>query len=409
MTTDILIIGGGPAGLITAIGLVKLGYRATVVSVSRPHSVIEGMSERVVGALNYCGCRHALNTLSAPVARQIVWDGVIRSANVEQLLDREAFDQALLLDAQAQGVETISGRVTSLKFDNNQWHAKAQTEKPQSLELSAPYLVDARGRAAPLGKAERSRGPESVTVYQNWETPGVEPFVSVVAVDSGWLWTANNGQGRLYTQFTTDKNTGLLTRKADILATIRDQLAKVEHGGPVVTELKASGSPGARGSTAIMPGRSIDACSIKVGDAAMAGDPLSGNGIFMALSSALIAPAVINTQLKRKNSANLAMEFYQARLDHLFIRFARIGRDFYRQQTRWQNSNFWKPRSVWPDSSPAHAVDNQLVDVANRPVVNNGWIETRQVLITTDNPLGIWKVDGKDIADLATVSNAKIP
>jgi ATP-binding cassette subfamily B protein len=57
-------------------------------------------------------------------------------------------------------------------------------------------------------------------------------------------------------------------------------------------------------------------------------DPLSGNGIFQALSSAFLAPAVVNTLLRAPGQAALAKRFYQERLDHLFLRFARIGRDF---------------------------------------------------------------------------------
>jgi len=40
-------------------------------------------------------------------------------------------------------------------------------------------------------------------------------------------------------------------------------------------------------------------------------DPLSGNGIFQSLSSALVAPAVINTLLRQPDSADLARRFYQ--------------------------------------------------------------------------------------------------
>ena len=155
----------------------------------------------------------------------------------------------------------------------------------------------------------------------------------------------------------------------------------------------------ARTSTPVLCRNAIGADWIRVGDAAMAVDPLSGNGIFQSLSSALVAPAVINTLLRQPDSADLARHFYQDRLDHLFMRFARTGRDFYRMEGRWPDRPFWAARQSWPDDEPMHqANDPAAIRVEDRPIVCDGTIQKRPVVITKDQPLGIWRLGNIELA-----------
>lgn len=406
-STRILIVGCGPAGLLTAMGLHRLGYRPVVVGMPRPHPVTEGISQRVVQALHSSGCHHALATISEPVARTAHWNGETRTANVEYLVDRTRFDKALLLDAQSLGVKLLTARVTKLVQVGGLWRATVQPANPttgqDTQKLTAEYLVEARGRSAPLAKAEKMRGQESITYYQNWSSQSYTASVNVMTSDNGWLWLADNGKGNTYSQLTTSSSEQLIEGKDDIPALIRKQLTDSEECPTAINSWKPKGAPGARSSTPILSGLAIDDYGIRVGDAAMASDPLSGNGIFMALSSAFIAPAVINTQLGRPKDAELAKAFYQARLHHLFMRFARLGHDFYQQEQRWQDSKFWQTRAQWPDTQPAHVAQDSVQGVTTKPVVNNGWIEAKQVVVTAYNPLGIWKLNGRDAVEQITL------
>ncbi|NQD59685.1 FAD-dependent oxidoreductase, partial [Pseudomonas sp. CM25] len=138
---------------------------------------------------------------------------------------------------------------------------------------------------------------------------------------------------------------------------------------------------------------------IRVGDAAMAVDPLSGNGIFQSLSSALQAPVVINTLLRKPERAALAQQFHQQRVEQLFLRFARIGRDFYTQEQGWAGQAFWGQRQGWPDAQPLHlAADWQAVRVERRPVLRDGLVDAAEVVVTADQPLGVWHLQGVELA-----------
>ncbi|MGD2008156.1 MAG: hypothetical protein PVJ95_07775, partial [Cellvibrionales bacterium] len=122
--------------------------------------------------------------------------------------------------------------------------------------------------------------------------------------------------------------------------------------------------------------------------------------IFQSLSSAMAAPAVINTVLQRPEDGEMALRFYQDRCAHLFERFSRMGRDFYQLIDAERASDFWEERQNWPDQQPSHVQPDRVLGTAQRPVINAGFIETKTVVITADQPLGIWRVNGQDAVEL---------
>ena len=92
----------------------------------------------------------------------------------------------------------------------------------------------------------------------------------------------------------------------------------------------------------------------------------------------------------------MALRFYQDRCEHLFERFSRMGRDFYQLIDAERTSAFWEERQNWPDQQPSHVQPDRVLGTAQRPVINDGFIETKTVVITADQPLGIWRVNGQD-------------
>jgi hypothetical protein len=142
---------------------------------------------------------------------------------------------------------------------------------------------------------------------------------------------------------------------------------------------------------------------IRIGDAALAMDPLAGHGVFEALASATTAVPVVRTLLEHPTEAASAFRFYRQRIDHTFLRLARIGRDFYALERRWQDEPFWRERRTWPDREPAHARPGDPADapaIEVMPVVEDGYIVEREVIVTADHPRGVWQVDGVPIVAL---------
>lgn len=397
---EIVVLGAGPAGAAVAIGLRRLGYAVTVVGAPRRFRAVEGVSERVVAALRQSGFERAMAAISPPSPRTVTWDGETSALNSERLIDRTRFDALLQEDLRAQGVTVLVGRVVRVA-QNDAGHAVDIEGDGETRVLHARFVVEARGRAAAYAGSARQRGAETVSLLQLWQGPARSAASAVENFADGWGWFAAMPDGVRYLQLTLDVATANLPAKAELGAFCRARLHDIAAAKPFLVGAEPLGEPYARTSTPVRVAEVAGANWIRVGDAAMAVDPLSGNGIFQALSSALQAPAVIHTLLTRPQDGELAIEFHTRRVEALFLRFARIGRDFYAQESRWADRPFWQARSGWPDSEPLHAeVRPESVRIAALPVVNHGLIERADVVVTADQPLGIWHLDGVPLAPL---------
>lgn len=393
---QIVVVGAGPAGAAVAVALVRLGYRVGCVYSPRTFAAVEGVSSRTVAGLRAAGLNAAADTVSAPIPRSICWNGEHSAANVEHLVDRPTFDDALLGDLLAAGVELQRARVRSVSSDGARVRIVADADGA-SLTIEADLVVDARGRSAPRGGGERLRGPESLSLCCRVDGKPREPGVHLDAGKPGWMWSASDGNGLAYLQMCID------ARDAEIDggrldASMRELLEAFAVDDFQQLDLKP-GAVFARGCTSVLSGALYEDRILRVGDAAMAVDPLSGNGIFQSLSSASVAPAVINTVLQRPQDAELAISFYGQRVRHIFERFARTGREFYEMETRYADAAFWASRRIWPDQMPSHLSPGYL-GIAPRPVVADGFIVERDVVLTRDQPLGIWQVAGIELAPL---------
>lgn len=388
----IVVLGAGPAGAAAAIGLRRLGYPVTVVSQWRRFAAVEGVSQRVLEGLRHAGLGGALREATVPATRQVRWNGQHLHLNQEFLLDRQRFDQALRHDLMQAGVNVIEGRVREVTRTQGY---QVRLEDGQVLE--AEFLVEARGRQAPL-TADRLRGPETVSLLNIWQGQPGAPASAVESLDDGWAWMARLSDGRCYWQVTLDAQ-GLPGKAA-----LAEYCAERRRRSVLVGELFDAqalqpAQVHARSSTAILAGECAGDDWLRVGDAAMAVDPLSGNGIFQSLSSALQAPVVINTLLRLPERAGLAKQFHQQRVEQLFMRFARIGRDFYSQEQSRAGQPFWASRQVWPDAQPLHeTADWQAVRVERRPVLRDGLVDEAEVVVTADQPLGVWHLQGVELA-----------
>ncbi len=393
----LVILGAGPAGAATALGLRRLGYPVTLVSEWRRFAALEGVSLRVLEALRGAGLEQALAQGALASQRQVSWNGQQHAQNIEYLLDRPSFDRGLREDLCRAGVEVIEGRVLSVQSSATGHRIEIQGGEP----LQADFLIEARGRQAPaLGKG--LRGPATVSLLNRWQGAPGSTASAVESLEQGWAWMARRADGQCYWQWTVDVASATLPAKALLLDYCRQQraasaLARAFFADTVQLDLQLH----ARSSTAILSSQVCGDNWIRVGDAAMAVDPLSGNGIFQSLSSALQAPVVINTLLRKPERAALAQGFHQRRVEQLFLRFARIGRDFYADEQRWPQQPFWQARRQWPDTFVAHAeADFSELRIERAPVLKDGFVDEAEVVITADQPLGIWHVHGVELAPL---------
>lgn len=395
-----LVLGGGPAGAAVAIGLVRLGYGVTLITEPRPFAAVEGISERVVEGLRQAGFTQALELLPEPTPRWVTWSGLTSAANSERLIDRVAFDRALLTDLETSGVKVIQGHVQKLEKVGTTYQVNV-TNGVGVNRYSADFLIEARGRRAPASGLDRKLGSETVSMLLRCSGSASTRGSAVESFREGWAWMANTGSGDRYLQLTMDVAHTELPAKALLKNFILERLKRLTQSTPFLHGVDSVALPYARIST---PSCVLDPVGddwIRVGDAAMAVDPLSGNGIFQALSSALQAPAVINTLLHRPQDRDLAKQFHCQRVLDLFNRFARMGRDFYGMEQQWSNEPFWSNRKIWPDADPLHRQYSLAeIEVKSLPVLEDGFITPHEGIVTPDHPMGIWHLGGVPIAPI---------
>lgn len=399
---QIVVLGGGPAACVAAIALARLNYAVTVISEARPFSAVEGISQRAWQGLANAGLKHALATLLPPSPRRVSWNGETHQANVEWLIYRPAFDAALQQDLQHWGVETLTARVVATDLEQGQTDIKFSSGEQR--RISADFIIEARGRAAPMAGVKRLKGPATLSLLQRWQGPALEAGSAVQSCADGWAWMAGLPDGMRYLQLTLDVNSVDLPAKKDLMAWCARRFAELSQAQPFIDQATPL-DVYSRTSSAVLCQQLSGERWLRVGDAAMAVDPLSGNGVFQAVSSALQCPAVVNTLLRYPQDAAIAQQFYQQRIKGLFERFARTGRDFCRDEQQWPDAPFWQQRLGWPDDQPLHIeVNAQQVRLEHKPVIEQQRIRLAEVVTTPDQPLGIWHINGVELAPLVKVA-----
>jgi len=392
---DVAVAGGGPAGAFAARELARAGKRVILIdpAISRPR--LEGMGERVARLLSAKGLDGCLEAASEPVKRRISWAGLQNSVNQERIVLRHDFDASLRQAALEAGAELRKARVLRVQAGNPDTSVRLELSTGEQVE--ARLLIEARGRQAP--STVRRKGPQTLAIAGPVRGLETGSETQVVTSPQGWLWSAHDPACGSWVQVCVDA--GSMAKGG------QDGLARRVEGFLVQSEIKKqigalgfSGLLSARGAGLVLAVPELSLPVIPVGDAAVAIDPLSGHGLFWALSSALSAIVIVLTLLEGPHDGKrLAERFYRDRVVETFWRQARVGRDFYRLEDRYSHHAFWSERRTWPDDKPAHkAVEAAFLE--RRVVVHDNRLVERDVLVTPKVPEGVAFVAGVPVTEL---------
>jgi len=388
----VLIIGAGPAGCALALTLASSGIDCRVAGRVNHRPRQEGLSQRSVDLLDQLGLSRARECLAEPGLRAAHWGGDASAHNREYLVERDRFDRALADDLRAR-VSLIEGDVERLEWRDGIWLALAGGQK-----ITTDFVVEARGRAAPSAREAPFRGPATLALGRMFQGPAGSTQTAIHPFSDGWIWLGRAKNGAIFVQFTIDGDefsgkgpAGLAAHHVKLCmenAPVREWLAGAgDASAPVL----------ARACGGYLSGDLARPHYLRIGDAACGLDPLSGQGVFMALAGAPSAAAVVRTCVERPDDAALAAQFHAMRVADQFQRKIVMAADFYAMETRWAERAFWRKRS----SPPAVAPKAALVPYRDRrPVLDGGYIVEAEVLVTPDYPQGVWRLDDVPILPL---------
>lgn len=403
---DVAVLGGGPAGSFAALLLVRRGLTVAMIDPDLPAPRLEGLSPRVLDILRQHALADTLDDAPCAVPRQAHWNGDSSARNIEHLVERDGFDRSLRFAAAAAGAICLVDRVRRVRRQKD----RMRIELAEGGSFAARLTIDARGRRAPRG-ATRWRGPATLSAAGWGGAPAAAPGTQIAACRDGWLWWASKGDGRAWVQASFDARLLAGRGEAAVGACLQSLLAQAREAGGAPPEVGDEVLDGwlVRYADTQCNAAQLDPQMIRIGDAAMSMDPLSGHGLFWALSSALsVVPIVAALIDGSAEAARLARRFYEARLTSTFWRQARLGRDFYRAEQRFGESLFWSQRRRWPDDRPAH----DTVDAphfSRRVVVDNNRLREADVVVTDREPDGVAWVAGLPIAAIARRCLARRP
>jgi len=345
-----LIVGGGPAGVAAAIILQRQGMAVTLVDQRQPgeFQVGEGLipaGRRILTELgapaDWLEAKHlpSMGNASAWGSAELATMDFIRSVDGHGWhLDRAAFDADLRALAAQAGVQVLIGtRMHAFERDGAQWRVNLE-QGDRRWQVQADWLLDATGRphvvARRLGQ-KRMHLDAQLGFYQLFapQVAGDADALSLIeAVPEGWWYSARLPSGQRIVVFFTDAGTAAATQAQDRMGYLQllmetrhlaDRLAQycyVPVGSPQATDARS--------------GR-LAACHgdgwLALGDAAMAFDPLSSQGIYTAMYAGLKAGAALGAYCAGDGAA---LAGYQQAMDAVWEAYALHWRHFYQAEQR---------------------------------------------------------------------------
>lgn len=343
--TDVCVLGGGPAGSIAARELAALGH--TVVIVERepqsPWSHAETLAPPGRAMLAHCGLEAATHasTFAGVGSRRMLWDvpavHEVEGAGVV-LVDRRRLDPCLRAAAEAAGARLWLGhRAGRPQRSTSGW--VVPVSGPHGMQpIASRFLVDARGRRR--GPASQPRLVSLCGTWSGEEVADLQPGLE--ALPSAWAWGSAQPHGRFGIAVCIDPTQRL--RSDTWAASYRSILARSRLFSDALGGARLEGLY-VRDATAHVAAEVIGRDWLRVGDAAAAVDPLSAQGMQMALRSGLQAAAAVNTLLADPG-ATAPLAFYRARVRDLSARAARETASAYARAGARFATAFWARRSL---------------------------------------------------------------
>jgi len=347
---DIVVLGGGPAGLMAALSAAKNGrtalvtnrlpdldgpFRIDVVPAQTLALLAEsGIDPRTLGAESLSRGQGVCWETETPR-----WSDNARTAHIERPVLECALFKALRMDNRAAIIiDRARPHFDGGVFKGEHWQAK--------------ILIDATGRAAVTARQRIRLHPAWAGRFY-WTTrsaaPKVTPEFRMIALPSGYayrLGTARHiGIGLVGRGECLHANPALTLRGASFLCEGMPALASMMQGATSISSVQWS----------------IAGHALLAGDAAIARDAISSQGLAASLSDSLYAVAAVLSE--RRDCLHLRQD--KNLTAHLKLLKEQIARCRYREKPLWQAYDRF--------------INEQMVNIAEcrgAPAISQGRIET---------------------------------
>ena len=368
---DLLVVGAGPAGSAAAIVARLAGLRVGLLDDvdERALKVGESLPGAVVRLLRRLGVDGPGALLRPPefepcVANVSAWgdenwshrDALSNPEGGGWHVLRHHFDASLRQRAAALGVERVHARITNARSSERSWQLSVQSAEPRmSHELEARFIVDASGRRAVVCRRQgvrRQRLSEQFAVvgWLRHTEADVDRTTRVKSVSNGWWYTARlPGPLRVLAFHGLPRAVVQLARSPAAFADHCNRAGLLPYAvraRDLVEPLRVS-------DAAVQSAERVAGPSwLAVGDAALAFDPLSSQGVLFALYSGIRGAETALRCLASSSRAPAHLDEYERKVREVRLANQRARQLFYSSERRYLEEPYWQRQQQGIDPRP---------------------------------------------------------
>lgn len=362
---EYLIIGGGPAGSAAAIELGRAGKSVLLIERSQYDGLRIG--ETLPPAANALLERLGLSpdsisgmSIRSPGTACCWGSGIPRL--YDSLFDpegdglhlrRNLFDAALAALAEAAGAEVLRpAKVSNCRRRAEDWLVElADPQGPRLIRTT--HLIDAAGRAAWRGRPSRRQAFDRQVACIGFferepDSPALDQRTWIEATECGWWYSSLLPEQRLVLAFFSDAD--LVSRSQRGAERLwHEQLSQTNWMSARLKSTRPIHEPRIVAASSTLAAPMILDRYTAIGDAASTIDPLSSQGIFYAMTTAIEAVEALLQPRQRD-----ALHDYARGITRRFFDDLQTRRDYCRLEARWPDSPFWRRRH---DDNPVSLAD----------------------------------------------------
>ena len=349
MKTDVIIIGGGPAGCATALGLNRLGYRVVLCDQAKfPRDKVCGefISPAADPILKRLGVLDRIEALSPKRLKGVAissYEGEEIVIDYPQLpgmdarptslsVPRYELDVNFMEQVKQVGVEVREQhKVAEFLFaDGNVTGVRGWDENKTSFTIKAPLVIDAGGRNAlslrKLGLKKKSVGNSKIAMAAHWQGAQIADDYCYMHVSRpGYTGISSVGRDRANVVLVVNHQS-MNGEKPDKF--YLDAVMRNCHRRKILQDAECIESVLSIESLAFSVKPVPCGGLLLVGDATGFIDPFTGEGIYLSLRSSEIAVEVANQAFEKSDWSNELLKDYEVRRRREFDKKFLLSRIF---------------------------------------------------------------------------------
>lgn len=351
---QVIIVGGGPAGIATAITLHSRGIRCCVVEANLTpiRKAGEAIPPNAKPLLKQLGIISLVENPKHEIyyGNQSCWgsDALNEKEFIADRLGAGFLLDRLYFETQLHELYKVTNNIFYKGFklkkvasvENKVW--ALVEDGYESYVLKSNFIIDATGRKASVCRhfnvQKQTLDTQFALTFITKLSTKLPRQILIEATEKGWWYVAPYSENEVTMMFFTLKE--LLPTKAATTTFLQEQLRNTLHVSKAIQNIHIANVKTMPAGTTYLQvpfGQNW----LAVGDAAYSYDPISSYGITSALASGFYAGHAVSDFLEGKQEA---LHSYRYVVENAFRAYLQKLVSQYELEKRWEQSDYWSNR-----------------------------------------------------------------